>query len=55
MVTDPVNPGWTMYKEIEWIEIKGSQVNKELAEMIKGIGKFNIDSHHKKLRLSAYI
>ncbi|HBU78399.1 MAG TPA: hypothetical protein DEF18_09875 [Muricauda sp.] len=55
MVTDPVNPGWTMYKEIEWIEIKGSQVNKELAEMIKGIGKFNIDSHPKKLRLSAYI
>lgn len=54
MVTKPANPGWTKYKEIEWIEINGPQVDEELTEIIESIGRFNMDVSPRKLRISAY-
>jgi len=63
MVTDPIVPGWTLYKEIESLnfpesfEIKGKLVTQDLEKIkniINNIGSFQMNHSKNELIIIAY-
>lgn len=63
MVTNPIVRGWTLYKEIEWIDFPTAlESNKEIIKQdiikikqcINGLGRFNEEVTNEYYRIYAY-
>jgi hypothetical protein len=61
MVSDPIIPGWTSYKEIEWIgfpTVSDSDNIKQdilkIKQCVNGLGKFNEELTNEYYRIYAY-
>ena len=63
MVSKPITPGWTLYKEIEWISfpfafqdgsIQRRQELKEIKNIINKIGLFDEELTNEYYRIYAY-
>ncbi|MFC4818479.1 MULTISPECIES: hypothetical protein [unclassified Flavobacterium] len=59
MITNPIAPGWTLYKEIEWICFPISSENSEnilkLTQLVQKSGEFHTHRTDEYYRIIAYI
>ena len=59
MIIDPVTPGWTLYKEIEWIRFPISGENSEniikLKQLVEKSGEFHADLTDEYYRILAHM
>jgi hypothetical protein len=59
MITNPVTPGWTLYKEIEWISFpiisEAPENIIKLKQLVQKLGDFRTDLTDEYYRIFAYI